>query len=116
MEEKQNDDVELNVTAPEKYPYIKRMLMALDAFLQKRVAAIGAVYFLAMLIAGIILFGNGLAVNASTGTLDSKPAVSNAWVYSMIGVLTFLFVLVIARVVSVKLSARLKKSVEIIEK
>jgi hypothetical protein len=103
MEE--NKDELKDIKADEKYPYIKRMLSALDRFLQKRVAAIGAAYFLALLIGGIVLFSNGISVYASSGTYENaKPAVSSAMVYSIIGVLTFLFSVICARVIAVRIS------------
>jgi|GEM_PF-5708494 len=119
MEKNQNikPEAEHAEDVEKKYPHIKRMLMTLDRFLEKRVAIIGAVYLLAILAGGVLLFANGVsAVNASsagTYTTDS-PIVSNTLVFSLLGVVSFIFALIAFRVVAVRMKT--KKLVEKVEK
>jgi hypothetical protein len=87
-----------------KYPYVKRMMNTLDAFLNRRIAGIAMLYVASLVIGSIFLFGNGATSWASSDAgYKVEAPFSYALIWSIMGVMTFLFVIVLARVVSVRL-------------
>jgi hypothetical protein len=100
-------DEELNVDSVEittemvHYPFVKRMLTALDKFLERRIAGIGIIYFCSLIIGGICILVNGVAVSASGGGSGDAP-ISFAFIYSTLAVLSFVFLLVLARLYFVR--------------
>ena len=85
---------------------IRRMLVALDKFLNKRIMGIGILYFGCLIVCGAGLVVHGVISNASSGGGDGGIDGTDAWIFSVAGVFTLLFFLAIARVISI----RFKKS------
>ena len=80
---------------------IRRMIVALDKFLNKRIYGIGIFYFCAIIACGAGLIANGVMTHASSGGAGVVNS-TDVWLFSAITVLTFLFVIIIARVISVR--------------
>ena len=97
------------------YSNIKRMLTALDKFLNKRIMGIGIFYLCALIAFGTVLIVNGVISNASSGGGEGGISKTYIWLFSALGVITFIFILIIARVISVRIIAR-KKHVNMSEK
>ena len=99
----ENLDEELNLDTVEittemvQYPFVKRMLTALDKFLERRIAGIGILYFFSLIVGGVCILINGVAVSASGGGSGDAP-ISFVWIYSILAVLSFVFILAITRV------------------
>ena len=88
------------------YPLVKRMLITLDKFLDRRIASIAAFYALGMIIGGLTLF---MLNNPDTNAAGYDEATASAgsggaWAWSFIGVITFLFALVAVRVISLRVN------------
>jgi hypothetical protein len=90
----------------ENYPTIKRMLVILDKFLDKRIAGIGAFYLCACIGIGAGLIFNGVNVNASIGGEPSGMPDVSIWLYSALATATFIFALVVARVIFVRVRSK----------
>ena len=97
-------DVPAEVT---NYPTIKRMLSTLDKFLIRRMAVIAICYMSAVLILGVGLAANGVASNAS-GEYGNKPVSGqlNNWLFALACTMTFLFALLVIRLVVVNVAKR----------
>lgn len=106
-QKKNKDDDE----KPKPYSNIKRMMLSLDRFLNKRIMGIGIFYLIAIIGCGAGLIINGIRSYASSG---GEPTINNTdvWLFSAIGVITFLFILAVARVVAVRLHKNHEKAAE----
>jgi len=92
------DDVPAAEKDGEQFPAIRRMIIALDKFLNRRIAVIAIVYLAGMIACGAGLIVNGVYVSAHTG---GKPPASNEiniWLISVMVTLTFVFFLISVRV------------------
>ena len=114
-EKKEEIKEEVNVTSLsdadqanfERYPYVKRMLATLDKFLDKRIAGIALFYFLALAIIGIGLFANGQVMHAASQNGGSGGSGDlNVWLYSLLGILTFMIILVVTRVLAIRINKK----------
>lgn len=84
-------------------PFVKRMIVTLDKFLDRRIAGIVMFYFALSALIGVGLFMNTQSANASAGqTAVEEHFFSNAWLYSLLGVATFIFALIAVRVISIR--------------
>ena len=103
-------EVESVVVTPveTKFPNVKRMLVSLDKFLNRRIAVIGIIYIMALIAGGAGLIANGETAFASDGSGNGAMPIVNVWIYSLLGVATFLFLLILVRVVSVRLATNKK--------
>jgi len=88
------------------YPTIKRMLATLDKFLIRRIAVIAICYMAGMIVLGMGLTANGVASNASSYGETSTSSTVNAWLFSLAAVVTFLFILLIIRLVVINVAKR----------
>ena len=91
-----------------KFPNVRRMLASLDKFLNRRIAVIGIIYIMALIAGGAGLIANGETTFASDGNDNGAISMVNVWIYSLLGVITFLFLLVLVRVVSVRMATNKK--------
>jgi hypothetical protein len=86
----------------ERFPNVKRMLDTLDKFLNRRIVGIIGVYITVMLISGFGLIMSGTVSASTGGSVGVSPL--EVWLYSFICVATFIIVLILARVISVKIA------------
>jgi len=89
---------------PQELSNIKRMISTLDKFLSRRIAGIAGFYIASMIVLGSVLITKGVVTNAYAG--DEAPSglgTTEVVIYSLASVFTFLFALVIARFVAVKI-------------
>ena len=90
------------------FPNIRRMIASLDKFLSKRIAVIGAIYLCAMILCGAGLIINGVTANAATGQ-GANPT-TNTWLYATIATASFIFILIVVRVIAVRMRIAKEKS------
>ncbi|MCL2229307.1 MAG: hypothetical protein FWC00_05800 [Firmicutes bacterium] len=89
----------VNKDRDKNLPNIKRMLETLDKFLDRRIAGIALLFMTVLVACGAGLIANGSNVYAATGGQTTVNTLG-IWLYSILAVFTFLFVLVIARVIT----------------
>jgi len=84
-----------------RFPNIKRMLASLDKFLDRRIAGIAMLFTLGLIACGIAIAVNDVTVHAAS---DTGRGMNNTavWLYSVLGVLAFVFLLVSVRVVQIR--------------
>ena len=100
--------VEVNAKGkPERFPHIKRMIGKLDRFLNRRVASIMVLWACAMVVLGSVAIVNGVSASASDGG-SSWTSGTNAWLYSLVAVLSFFMLLALVRVIAIRLRLRRK--------
>ncbi|MDR0462589.1 MAG: hypothetical protein LBG88_04680 [Christensenellaceae bacterium] len=92
-----------------RYPHVKRILATLDKFLNKKIAAIALFYFFAVVGCGIGLIVSGEVANAASGGTSTGAKTSNTWLWSLLAVLTFLFMLASTRAATLRLSKKNRK-------
>lgn len=94
----QNSSVEVETV---KFPMIKAMLEKLDKFLSRRVASIALFYFFAMIVCGSALIANGVVTGATAGGNTGAGNALNIWLYSVIATISFVFILILIRLLMV---------------
>ena len=91
-------------TSVQRYPTIKRLLATLDKFLDRRVAGIAFGYVAAMLAIAVGFYASSMTpVNASgegASGLATRAGL-DALLYSLVGVLTLVFIAITVRVIMV---------------
>jgi hypothetical protein len=103
--EVKGSNVDVTVT---QYPLVKRMIMTLDKFLDRRIAGVGIFYFAVLFACSVAVF-SGTAANAATdGAANTRNL--NIFVYSVVVIATVLFLSVVARVIAVRIARNKKTS------
>jgi hypothetical protein len=94
----------------EKFSSVKKMVSALDKFLEKRIAVIGGIFFLIAAICASGIISNDFVLHAATTGAERSEDLNhaNAFLVSIIISLVFIFALIVARVVSVRLARKEK--------
>lgn|GEM_PF-3260020 len=108
-ENKQNEEVVANEVKSDNFPYIKRMLQSLDKYLDRRIAGIAMIFMAAMLVVGAGIAVNTVETNASTGGSGAAMGTTNVILYSLLGVICFLLVLVCTRVTAIRIKRKKTK-------
>jgi len=109
--EKKEDVEQLTMNIEvEQYPIVKRMLVSLDKFLNRRIASIVLLYMLAVIACGAAVVVNGVTASASDG--NAWGGTGNTLLYSSIAVLTFIMVLIAVRVAAVRSRGKNEKQIE----
>jgi hypothetical protein len=80
---------------------IRRMVATLDKFLSRRMMGLAAFYAVAMLAGLVGIISNGAILNASDGN-DKASSYTVTWIASILITLTFLFVALFARFLTLK--------------
>jgi len=94
---KQKEQVSAVSVQVERFPTIKRMLANLDKFLNKRIAGIAILYVCAAFLCSTFIIIGGVTASASDG--NGWSTTQNIVLYSLVGVMTLIFLVVVARVI-----------------
>jgi len=92
----------VEIEVEERYPNVKRMITNLDKFLNRRFVGVIGVYISIMLVCGFGLVMSG-TVNASSGGTNNMNN-AEVWLYSFLAVATFIFAVIVARVITIRIA------------
>ena len=96
---------------PAETTHIKRMVAALDKFLNRRIAGLVMFYVCALIVSCTFVIMNGTTTSATTGERGWRST-SNALLYSFVAVLTFIFILIVVRVISIRRGKNKNEKIE----